>query len=96
MKNLHVCFLTLAAILLVGCSKLSVQPVSQEILGPLGSYFEIEGESFDIEDGKLAITLTRKKEGMPDPWAPAVPNRQSERKGSAEVPVKDGLSLRRG
>ena len=26
----------------------------------------------------------------------AVPNRQSERKGSAEVPVKDGLSLRRG
>lgn len=70
MKNLYVCFLTLAAILLVGCSKLSVQPVSQEILGSLGSYFEIEGESFDIEDGKLAITLKRKKEGMPDPWEP--------------------------
>ena len=70
MKNLHICFLTLATILLVGCSKSSVQPVSQEILGPLGSYFEIEGESFDVEDGKLAITLKRKKEGMPDPWAP--------------------------
>lgn len=56
----------LAAIGLMACGNKTVSPISSEINGPLGEYFEVVERDYKISDGYINIEFERAWDGGPE------------------------------
>ncbi len=69
MKKLVFRLITLTIIFFTACGRKDITPVSVKIDGPLGSYFEVIDQSYQIdESGIVLIQLKRIQGGLPKPW----------------------------
>lgn len=69
MKKLVFAFAAVMVLVFTSCGKKRVVPVSEKIDGPLGSFFEVVSQPYQIDEtGLVTFNLKRVNEGLPEPW----------------------------
>lgn len=72
------------ALCLASCGRGTITPVSENIEGPLGEYFQVVKKDYKVNDKQreVVVEIKRIKEGFPEPW-----------KKGMEVGIKNGCIL---
>lgn len=72
------------ALCLVSCGSDTITPVSENIEGPLGEYFQVVKKDYKVNDKQheVVVEIKRIKDGFPEPW-----------KKGMEVGIKNGCIL---